>query len=94
MSEKKAVRANIRGVVQGVFFRKATIDAARQIGVAGWVRNKPDGSVEAFIEGNAGKVDKLVQWCRKGPPMATVQDINVSEETYTGEHTDFTVKHS
>lgn len=92
MAGKKALRAIINGVVQGVNFRMATTRAANQLGVFGWVRNKPDGSVEAFIEGDEEKVDEMVSWCHKGPPLASVKGVTLIEETYSGAYTDFTVR--
>ena len=92
MSEKKAVHAVISGRVQGVFFRMETRRAAERLGVGGWVRNCPDGTVEAVFEGAAGPVDQLIRWCRKGPPMASVSGINITEEIYTGKFTDFSIR--
>lgn len=92
MAGKKALRAIIKGVVQGVNFRMATTHAARELGVFGWVRNKSDGSVEAFIEGDEGKVEEMIRWCHKGPSMASVKEVNLTEEDYSGAYTDFTVR--
>jgi acylphosphatase len=93
MAEKKAVRAKIEGRVQGVNFRNATAHAAKRHGVHGWVMNRPDGSVEAFFEGDADKVDSVLDWCKKGPPHASVIDITVSEEEFTDQYTDFSVRY-
>ena len=73
-------RANIivAGLVQGVAFRAATVDAARRLGVKGWVRNLPDGRVEAEAEGERARVEALVAWCRRGPPAARVEDVQVA----------------
>ena len=92
--EKKAVRARITGRVQGVNFRMATARAADQNGVSGWVMNKPDGSVEAYFEGEAEAVDAVLKWCRKGPGMASVSDVKVSEEAYEGRYSDFNVRYT
>lgn len=94
MPEKKALRVNIEGRVQGVNFRMATFHEADRLGVYGWVMNKPDGSVAAFFEGNADKVDEMVQWCWKGPPVASVTKVTVSKEAATGRYTDFTVRYT
>lgn len=94
MSDKKAVRAIITGRVQGVNFRMATSRVADQYGVNGWVMNRPDGSVEAFFEGDAEKVDTVVKWCWKGPSMASVSDVKITEEKYTGKFDDFSVRYS
>lgn len=70
----------VSGRVQGVFFRAATAETARAHGVGGWVRNLPDGRVEAVFEGPADSVDALVAWCRRGPEHAVVDDVEVAEE--------------
>lgn len=68
----------VRGSVQGVFFRAEARDRARSLGIAGWVRNAPDGTVEATFEGDEEKVKSMVEWCRRGPPGARVDDIEVT----------------
>jgi acylphosphatase len=60
-------RVRIRGRVQGVFFRAEASERARSLGLAGWVRNCPDGSVEAVFEGEDERVASMVDWCRRGP---------------------------
>ena len=70
-----ARRLTIRGRVQGVGYRDAMIDAAIAIGVRGWVRNRRDGAVEALVQGDAAAVERLVSWCRRGPPAARVTAI-------------------
>ena len=74
-----AIVRNVRvtGLVQGVFFRAWTRDEARRLGVGGWVRNCPDGSVEAHLEGEAGKVERMIALLRQGPPQARVDDVLV-----------------
>jgi len=94
MADKKRVRAVIKGRVQGVNFRMETWRAAEQIGVCGWVRNKTDGNVEALIEGDVSKVDQMIEWCRKGPPVAHVTDIKITEESYQGDFQDFSVRYT
>jgi acylphosphatase len=69
----------VSGRVQGVFFRDSARREARRLGVTGWVTNRPDGRVEAHLEGDAGAVAQLVQWCRSGPRHADVDEIEVSE---------------
>lgn len=76
--------AIVRGRVQGVFFRAATAEAARAAGVAGWVRNRPDGAVEAAFEGPADAVERMVAFVREGPPQARVDGVELSEEPPEG----------
>lgn len=87
------VRAHIRitGRVQGVFFRQTTAREADLIGVTGWVRNLPNGDVEAVVEGEPERVDRLIAWCHHGPPTARVDGVSVSWETVTGEFTRFSI---
>jgi acylphosphatase len=78
-------RVIVRGRVQGVSFRMLTSDRARSRGVAGWVRNRPDGAVEAVFEGQEEAVGSLVDWCRRGPAGAIVDSVDVAWETPRGE---------
>ena len=82
----------ITGRVQGVFFRGWTVDQARALGVAGWVRNCPDGSVEAHIEGEEGAVNWLIDLIGDGPPSARVANVRVREAKVEGA-TKFEVRH-
>lgn len=75
----------MRGRVQGVFFRASCADAAQSLGVAGWVSNEPDGTVQAAFEGDEGAVEGMIAWCHSGPPQASVDDVEVVEEEPTGE---------
>jgi acylphosphatase len=79
-----ARRVVVHGHVQGVFFRDATRRAARTRGLAGWVRNRPDGTVEAWFEGPPADVLALVEWCRTGPSHALVTDVDVSDVVARG----------
>jgi acylphosphatase len=76
-----ARRLLIRGRVQGVGYREAMVDAARRAGVAGWVRNLGDGTVEAWLEGSAPAVDSVIEWARRGPRLARVAAIDIEEVT-------------
>lgn len=69
----------ISGRVQGVFFRSSTQQQARARGLTGWVRNTPDGRVEAEIQGVPGAVERLIAECRSGPPAAHVTDVQIAE---------------
>jgi acylphosphatase len=75
--EPRRARVVVRGFVQGVYFRGETSDRARSLGVAGWVRNRPDGTVEAVFEGPAERVESMVAWCKRGPTGARVDDVAV-----------------
>jgi acylphosphatase len=77
-------RVVVHGRVQGVFFRDSARARANAHGVAGWVRNRPDGAVEAVLEGSAEAVDRVVRFLETGPPSAEVSDIEVSEEQPEG----------
>lgn len=76
MSEARA-RAVIRGRVQGVFFRAETRDRARSLGLSGWVRNVPDGTVEAVFEGDRERIESILGWCRQGPALAQVDEVQI-----------------
>jgi acylphosphatase len=78
-------RVVVRGLVQGVFFRAATREQAQRLGVSGWARNCPDGSVEVVVEGEDSAVEQLVSWLRRGPEHARVERVEVSEESVRGE---------
>jgi acylphosphatase len=82
--EVVAVRVTISGDVQGVFFRDTCARQARAAGVAGWVRNRADGRVEAWFEGSPEAVEKLVGWCRQGPPHADVSGVDVERDSPAG----------
>ena len=79
MSERITRRLAIRGRVQGVFFREAMRREAARLGVAGWVRNRRDGSVEAVVQGAPAAVEAIVAWARRGPPDAAVAALEASE---------------
>lgn len=82
MTVRKRVRAH--GRVQGVFFRDSVRRAAEAAGVAGWARNRPDGTVEAVFEGPEEAVDRLVELCRAGPGHADVSRLEVEAEAPEG----------
>lgn len=74
MSER-SYHVLVTGRVQGVFYRAATRERANELGVSGWVRNLPDGRVEARVEGDPGAVEDLLAWMRQGPPSAVVDEL-------------------
>lgn len=89
----EVARASVRveGRVQGVFFRAEARDRARSLGLSGWVRNAHDGSVEAAFEGPVERVRSMVDWCRRGPAHAAVEDVTVEWEEPQGER-DFQIR--
>ena len=89
------VRAHVwvSGWVQGVFFRSETRDEAKKRGVKGWVRNLPDGRVEAVFEGEEEAVEELIEFCRHGPPGARVRSVDVVWENCTGEFKGFDIRY-
>ena len=84
-----AKRVVVRGRVQGVGFRFSVVDVAREHGVVGWVRNRRDMSVEAWLQGDASAVQRVADWCRKGPPGARVTDVGVTDAAVDASLSDF-----
>jgi acylphosphatase len=81
----RRVQVTVRGDVQGVGYRYTMLMVAREAGVAGWVRNRRVGAVEAEIEGTPGQVDELLAWMAQGPPGARVDAATVTDASPTGE---------
>ncbi len=75
----------VSGLVQGVFYRATCARLARDAGLAGHVRNVPDGRVEAVFEGRDDDVERIIEWCRHGPEMARVDEVEIVAEQPTGE---------
>jgi acylphosphatase len=91
MADQARVHVVIEGRVQGVFFRASTRDEARARGLAGWVRNLPDGRVEAVFEGDQWVVENMLAWCHQGPPYAYVDRVEVEWQPYVGDLTEFRI---
>ncbi|MDP9344015.1 MAG: acylphosphatase [Actinomycetota bacterium] len=87
----KRVHLHVSGRVQGVFYRAECANRARQLGLAGFVRNLPDGRVEAAFEGPEEAVDNMVQWCREGTRWAQVEEVEATDEEPAGDK-DFRVE--
>ena len=87
-------RANIRvrGLVQGVFFRLNAKKIALDLGLKGYARNMPDGSLEIIVEGPKGRIDELIEFCKKGPEAAEVSRINVRFENPKNEFDGFEIR--
>jgi acylphosphatase len=93
MADRARVHLVVSGLVQGVCFRAYTVDEARRLGLHGWVRNLADGRVEAEAEGERAALEALVQFCRRGPPAAEVDDVAVSWGAYGGDLGPFGTRH-
>ena len=78
----KTVNIIVTGKVQGVHYRKATKDKARELGIGGWVRNEDDGSVRITASGETQQLDKLAEWCKDGSDRAEVTAVDVTELPY------------
>ncbi len=82
--EQIRVHVFVSGRVQGVGYRYSTVNEAQRLGVNGWVRNLPDGRVEAVFEGSRTVVEEIIRWCHKGPIGAVVKDVAVEDEELEG----------
>jgi acylphosphatase len=87
----KRVRLIIFGDVQAVGFRFSAIEVARDLGLTGWVRNNPNGTVEIVAEASRDWLENFITWAKKGPPLAKVTDVEIDWEQATGEFSEFTV---
>ena len=87
------VHVHIEGYVQGVFFRASTRDIAERLKLKGWVMNLPDGSVEAVFEGPMDLLKEAVRWCHKGPPGASVTNVDEKWLDYSGEFKGFEIRY-
>ncbi len=90
---KARAHVYVTGRVQGVFFRAETANVAHRLSLAGWVRNTPDGRVEAVFEGEKHRVEEAVEFCRRGPLGAHVSKLDVEWGECKGEFRDFRVVH-
>lgn len=93
--DEKIKRAHIivKGRVQGIFFRSNTKRIAAELELKGYVKNLPDGNVEVIAEGDEEKIKKLIQFCKTGPSLAKVEDVNIEFEKPTKEFGGFEVRH-
>ncbi len=88
---KQRVRLFVTGKVQGVFFRQTLKVMAKKNDVFGWVKNLKDGRVEAVLEGDGEKIDRLIEWAHSGPANARVEDVEIRNEKFTEEFSKFDV---
>jgi acylphosphatase len=91
--DMKRLHILITGMVQGVFFRAHMQRVARSLELTGWVKNLADGKVEATVEGSEINLASMLDWCREGSSGAVVTQVEVTDEPYTGDDTDFSVRH-
>lgn len=92
MSGTRRTTLRIQGKVQGVFFRESARVEATRLGLVGWVRNRPDGSVEAVVEGEPGMMEEFIRWCHRGPSQARVDSVGHTDAEATGEYSHFIVE--
>ncbi len=90
--DKERAHVRISGQVQGVFFRDSTRQKAEELNLAGWVKNLPDGRVEAVFEGPPDEVKKMLRWCEEGPQQATVENVDTDIEDPGGDLSGFEVR--
>lgn len=88
----KRIHIFAKGRVQGVYYRYNTSKKADELHLTGWVRNKPDGSVEIVCEGPEKDINEMVLWCKKGPAGANVTEVISEWEEYTGEFNTFEIR--
>ncbi len=93
MEKKGRARVIISGRVQGVFFRAETKRAANLRGVVGWVKNRPDKTVEAEFEGDKKGVDSLIKWIGRGSPLSDVKNVDIVWKDYKGDFEKFDIRH-
>ena len=87
----KQLHLTVRGRVQGVYFRASTQREARRLGLNGWVKNRPDGSMEVMAEGEEASIRELYSWAQKGPGAARVERVDTRWRSFTGEYADFRI---
>ncbi len=90
---ERHLQIRVYGKVQGVFFRASALGMAERLGLKGFVRNEPDGSVLIEVEGPEEPLKKFVEWCHQGPPSAKVEDVKVTEQPLKG-FADFRIEYA
>jgi acylphosphatase len=91
-SDLERAHVLVSGRVQGVFFRDSTRQKAEELGLAGWVKNVPDGQVEALFEGPSERVREMVRWCEEGPQHASVEKVSSDFASASGDLEGFEVR--
>src|SRR6266403_199119 len=92
MKDPARVRLKIKGRVQGVYFRASAVEQARGLGLTGWVMNCPDTAVEIVAEGEKDQLNRLIDWCRGGPPGVQVKEVSVEWDTSKQEFRSFSIR--
>jgi acylphosphatase len=92
-SKRAALQATVHGRVQGVYFRRFAVLRARELGLAGYARNLPDGTVEVRAEGDADRLQELLSYLEEGPPGARVDGVTTNWSQYTGSFTGFGIRY-
>tara|TARA_B100000427_G_scaffold64329_1_gene50928 strand:+ start:2784 stop:3074 length:291 start_codon:yes stop_codon:yes gene_type:complete len=90
-NQKKQYQLTIHGEVQGVFFRKTSLDLATKLQIAGWVKNNTDQTVSLLIKGSNKDCQKMIEWCKKGPKNANISNIDIIEEPASFSNTTFKI---
>lgn len=88
---KKRVHIFVSGRVQGIGYRDGVRGKAEKLGILGWVKNLEDGRVEAVFEGEENKVKEIIEWARKGPFLAKVENMDIMPENFSGKFNDFKI---
>ncbi|MEC7988259.1 MAG: acylphosphatase [Myxococcota bacterium] len=88
------IHVRVLGRVQGVYYRASTRDKATDLGLVGWVRNCSDGTVELVAEGQREDLQRLIDWCRQGPPISRVDDLHIRWDKASGSYDDFTIRYA
>ena len=88
---KIRVVITVSGKVQGIGFRRYAVEAALRLGITGWVKNLYNGDVQLCVEGDRSHVRSLIEWCRKGPPLADVKRITIEPSVFLGEFSEFVI---
>ncbi len=91
-NDHERARVSVSGRVQGVFFRDSAREKAEDLGLVGWVKNTPDGRVEALFEGPSQNVRQMVDWCEHGPSQASVESVDTDFEEARGDLEGFEVR--
>ena len=91
--KRAAAQIFVSGRVQEVFYRASTREIALSHHLTGWVRNLSDGRVEAVFEGEKGDIEKVIEWCRSGPPAAAPSNLEIKWLSYSGSFNDFTMRY-